>query len=153
MNSGRSSQPYRRAKSKDPPSLSLPPLPPPVLETPYALRRYGEYVGQLDDASGRGLPLADSAAREGARSKARESLLRLDGLWEALLSGLGFVIPLLKEVGPSLFLFFSQTVCTVSWVSITETVLFFVCMSEAHFSAQSRRRHGSDFFIFYFLGY
>ncbi|CAM9700389.1 unnamed protein product [Ectocarpus sp. 4 AP-2014] len=81
-------------------------------------QRYGEYVIQFDDRSGRssdgasetngGFTQGPSAAREGedgggnrgeGRDEAcRESLKKLDELWHDLVSALGFVIPLLKEM-------------------------------------------------------
>lgn len=81
--------------------------------------RYGEYVIQLDDRSGRssdgasetkaGFAQGPCAAHEedgggnrgeGRGEACRESLKKLDELWDELVSALGFVIPLLNEVGP-----------------------------------------------------
>ncbi|CAM9190719.1 unnamed protein product [Ectocarpus sp. 6 AP-2014] len=81
-------------------------------------QRYGEYVIQLDDRSGRssdgasetngGFTQGPTAVREeedgggnggeGRGEACRESLKKLDGLWDDLVSALGFVIPLLKEM-------------------------------------------------------
>jgi len=82
--------------------------------------RYGEYVAQLGigtivERSAEGASLSSGRDKEskGRREEAeeageaaakrsaeacKESLRRLDGLWEVLSSSLGFVIPLLKEV-------------------------------------------------------
>lgn len=76
--------------------------------------RYGEYVAQLaatatGKRSGLSSPTSEEEDKNGQQQNrdghhssdeeaCRESLRKLDDLWEESVSALGFVIPLLKEV-------------------------------------------------------
>lgn len=61
---------------------------------------------------------ATDTTRQKSKDDAKESLGRLDGLWDALLSSLGFVIPLLKEVS------MTRLLCLLLLSFVTSAMVF-----------------------------